>query len=93
MGAVLMIIQSPHFDKGSGFSQIRELMAIETPIAQSAKTRLNQDLFHVFAGPNEIKPDLGPIGPIIHRTRLKFCVMSHRDGEQSWAFPKIRSKP
>ena len=62
MGAVLIIVQPPLFDEGSGFIERPELVDIQTLVSQPPVKRFNEGVFDGFTGPNEIELDLRPIG-------------------------------
>jgi len=65
--AALIIIKPPGFDDVLGLGHRGEWVYVQTFIAQSTVTRLNEGMFHQFAGPNTVELHAPTIRPIFER--------------------------
>ena len=67
MRAALIIVEPPGFDNVLSLGHRGELLYVQTLISQSTVKRLNEGVFHRFAGPNKVELHAPTIRPIFER--------------------------
>ena len=66
--AALIIVEPPGFKDVLSLSERDELMHVQTLVAQSADTRLNEGILHRCAESNDVERHTAPIGSFFPRS-------------------------
>ena len=69
MGTLLVVVDPPCFDRGTGVVERRELMHVQALIPQAGVKRLDVPVVRRFAWPREVECYPAGIGPGVERLR------------------------
>src|SRR6188768_3963466 len=83
--AALIVVDAPGVDLRLGIRDRRELVHIQTLITQTCVERLNEGIFHGFAGTNEVELHATCEGPVLERARHELGAVI--DGDRPWSSP------
>lgn len=79
VGPTSIVVEPPRFDLGLRVRERRELVHVQTLIAQPAIKRFDERVFDGFARLYEIKLYAATIRPVLQRARLKLRAVIDRD--------------
>lgn len=85
---VMILLHPPGFDDSLRLGERRELVDVQTLVAEPPITRFNKSVFHGLTGTNKVELDASPLGLIFPGVRMEFRSMIDSDGAWPLALPE-----
>ena len=101
VGPLVIGIVAPGVEKRLRVGDVHEGVQVEAPVTQAAIDTFDKRVLRGLAGPDEVKQDPAPIGPLVERIRRDFSAMIDRDRalaplltwREAWSRPAMTRAP